>query len=114
MLRARFLFDVVFPALVMCWTTVLVYSAIASDTGYHALFTLEEEVEVKAAEVEALRTRRRALEKRADLLNSRSLDPDLADERIRSILGYTRPGDTVLSRRELDRILDEAATVTED
>ncbi len=113
MLRSRFLFDAVFPALVMCWAAVLVYSAIASDTGYHALFTLEAEVQAKAAEVEALRARRRALEKRADLLNSRSLDPDLADERIRAILGYTRPGDTVLSRRELDRIL-EAAPAAED
>ncbi len=106
MLRTRFLFDAVIPALVMCWAAVLFYSAIASDTGYYALAKLEAEAEEKAAEVEALRERRRALEKRADLLNSRSLDPDLADERIRTILGYTRPGDIVLPRRELDRILE--------
>ena len=106
MLRPRFLFDVVLPALVMCWTTVLIYSAIASDTGYRALVKLEEEMETRTAELEALQNRRMALEKRADLLNSRSLDPDLADERIRSILGYSRPGDTVMSRKELDRILD--------
>ena len=108
MFRARFFFDVVFPALIICWTAVLVYSAIASDTGYHALASLETEVEEQSAELEALRERRLALEKRADLLNSRSLDPDLADERIRRILGYTRPGDIVLPRRELEHLLNAA------
>lgn len=56
-------------------------------------------------EVDLLRARREALEKRADLLNSKSLDPDLVDERIRSILGYSREGDIVITRQELDRAL---------
>ena len=59
------------------------------------------------AELNELHARRLELEKRADLLNSSSLDPDLLDERIRAVLGYSREGDVVISRRELDRLLAE-------
>ena len=96
MLRMRFLFEIAFPALVMCWTAIMLYSAAVSDTGYRALAALEKE---------AQETRRLELEKRADLLSSRSLDPDLLDERIRAVLGYSREGDIVTPRREIDRLL---------
>lgn len=109
MLRARFLFEIVLPALIVCWAAVMVYSAVASDTGYRALSSLEAELLDKTAEVDALRARRQALEKQADLLNSKSLDPDLVEERIRSVLGYSREGDVVISRRELDRLLEAPA-----
>ncbi len=107
MLRLRFLFDIAFPALVMCLTGVLVYSAVVSDTGYRALAALEKEAAEKEAQLDELQTRRIELEKRADLLNPKSLDPDLLDERIRGVLGYSREGDVVISRRELDRLLAE-------
>ena len=45
---------------------------------------------------------------RADLLNSKSLDPDLAEERIRAVLGYSREGDVVIPRREIDALLQDA------
>ncbi|WP_411818406.1 FtsB family cell division protein [Hyphococcus sp. DH-69] len=107
MLRSRFLLEIAFPALVICLTSVLLYSAVASDTGYRALAEARKEAEMKSAELEALVERRRALEKNADLLNSKSLDPDMLDERIRAILGYSKEGDVVIPRRELDRLLSE-------
>lgn len=107
MLRARFLLDIAFPALVMCLTAILLYGAIVSDTGYRALGELQDEAAQQAAKLEGLHARRLELEKRADLLNSKSLDPDLLDERIRAVLGYTQEGDVVISRRELDRLLDD-------
>jgi cell division protein FtsB len=107
MLRIRFLLDIAFPALVMCLTGILVYGAVVSDTGYRALGQLREESQEKAAALDEFRARRLALEKRADLLNSKSLDPDLLDERIRAVLGYSREGDVVIPRRELDRLLEE-------
>lgn len=109
MLRSRFLLDIAFPALVLCLTAILLYSAVVSDTGYRSLARLQKEAEIEATKLDALETRRRALEKRANLLNSKSLDPDLLDERIRSVLGYSREGDVVIPRRELDRLLDEPA-----
>lgn len=105
MLRIRFLFDIAFPALVMCLTAILVYSAVVSDTGYRALAELRKDAAAKAATLDGLEARRMELEKRADLLNSKSLDPDLLDERIRAVLGYSREGDVVITRRELDRLL---------
>jgi cell division protein FtsB len=107
MLRIRFLLDIAFPALVMCLTGILVWGATASDTGYRALSQLQDEAEVKTAELDALRARRLELEQRADLLNPKSLDPDILDERIRAVLGYSREGDVVIPRRELDRLLSE-------
>ncbi len=108
MLNARFLVEIVFPALVLCWTAVLVYSAVAGSTGYRALSSLEAAVEEKTGEVDALKARRAALEKRADLLNSGSLDPDMVDERIRAVLGYSREGDVVIPRREAETLLRAA------
>ncbi|MEO1242117.1 MAG: septum formation initiator family protein [Pseudomonadota bacterium] len=105
MLRSKFIFDVLAPSCILFWAAILVYSAVFSDTGYRSLSTLQVEAETIGREVDLLRARREALEKRADLLNSKSLDPDLVDERIRSILGYSREGDIVISRRELDRAL---------
>ena len=109
MFRSAFLFEIVLPAVIVCWAATLLYSAVASDTGYRALAMLESEVAAKTGEVDALREHRLALEKRADLLNSGSLDPDLADERIRAILGYSRDGDIVIPRREVDRLLERAS-----
>ncbi len=107
MLRSRFLLDIAFPAVVLCLTAILFYGAVASDTGYRSLAVLKREAVDKAVRLDALRTRRLALEKRADLLSSKALDPDLVDERIRTVLGYSREGDVVIPRRELDRLLDE-------
>ncbi|WDI31375.1 septum formation initiator family protein [Hyphococcus flavus] len=108
MLRSQFLLEIAFPALVLCLTAVLLYGAVASDTGYGSLAALEREAGEKEAELTVLEIRREALEKRADLLNSRSLDPDLLDERIRSVLGYSRDGDVVISRDELNLLLENA------
>ncbi len=103
----QFLISIVAPSLLLCWAATIIYSAIAGDMGYQALASLETEVEEKAAEVDALRERRMALQHRAGQLNSKSLDPDLIDEQIRSVLGYTREGDIVIPRRVLDKALSQ-------
>jgi cell division protein FtsB len=106
MLRSRFIFEIAVPSLLMCWAAALIYGAAAGESGYGALAALKTELEAKRAELEAVQERRLALEKRAGQLSSKSLDPDLIDERIRSILGYSREGDVVISRSELERALE--------
>ncbi len=108
MLRSRFIFDVLVPSFLICWAAALVYSAVFSDTGYRSLALLEEETETLGREVDFLRVRREALQKRAVLLNSKSLDPDLIDERIRSVLGYSREGDVSISRQDLTKAVKRA------
>lgn len=105
MFRVRFLIDVVAPALILCWAAIFIYSAAAGQSGFGALSTLNRDVEAKTEMVDALRARRIALEKNADQLASKSLDPDLAEERIRKILGYVREGDIVVTAQELDEAL---------
>ncbi|MBL4620450.1 MAG: septum formation initiator family protein [Marinicaulis sp.] len=109
MLRSKFIFNVLAPSFLLTWATALVYSAVFSDTGYRALSNLEAEVETLSEEVTVLHERRVAMQKRSVLLSSKSLDPDLIDERIRSVLGYSREGDISISRRELDRALKNLA-----
>lgn len=105
MFRVRFLIDVVAPALILCWAAIFIYSAAAGRSGFGALSALNRDVEAKAEMVDALRERRIALEKNADQLASKSLDPDLAEERIRKILGYVREGDVVVTAQELEEAL---------
>lgn len=107
MFRLKFLTEIVAPALILCWAAISIYSAAAGDSGFGALSRIEREVDDKRLEVDALRERRVTLEQHADQLSSRSLDPDLADERIRAILGYTREGDVVVTREALRKALEE-------
>lgn len=107
MFRLRFFTDIVLPALVLCWAAIFIYSAAAGQSGFGALAALKRELAEKSETVDTLRARRIALEKHADQLSSKSLDPDLADERIRAILGYAREGDVIVSREALDRALQD-------
>lgn len=104
----RFFWDVVAPALLACWVAYLGYGAIAGAAGYRVLTELKSEAAAKRAELDKIRARRLSLEKHADLLNPKSLDPDMLDERVRAVLGYVEPGDIVVPKSELDRMLDEA------
>ena len=108
MLRSRFFIDIVVPTLCVCWAAVLAYSAFAGEAGYGTLSNLRQQFEQENAELEVLRRRRETLEKRADLLNSNSLDRDLVDERIRSVLGFSADGDLIIPRNELRRSIDRA------
>lgn len=108
MFNLRFLLNIVAPALLLGWAAISFYSAVMGQSGFGALERLETKVEARAAEVDAIRATRIALEKRADMLNSKSLDPDMADERIRAILGYAREGDVVISREDLKNALNTA------
>lgn len=105
MFRLKFLIDVVAPALILCWAAICVYSAAAGESGFGALGALNRDVEEKRLAVDALRQRRLRLEARADKLNSKSLDADLADERIRAVLGYGREGDVIVTHSDLREAL---------
>jgi cell division protein FtsB len=104
----KLIFDVVAPALVVCWTAFLAVDAVAGPTGLRALREARAEAAAKRAEVAALVVRREALERTATQLHRRSLDPDLLEEKIRSVLGYAAEGDIVIPRDEFDRMLERA------
>lgn len=93
------------PLLVAAYIVYLTYGALAGAAGYSALKRLQTEENVLRAEVQAIKDRRGAMQKRADLLNPHSLDPEMMEERIRAVLGYAREGDIVIPRAEIDRMI---------
>ena len=101
----RILFDIVGPALITGWAATAIYNAAAGQSGLGALGALQEDVDTLSAEVSALRAKRLVMEQHADQLNSASLDPDLVDERIRGVLGFSRDGDIIISNHELKRAI---------
>ncbi|MFN0024933.1 MAG: FtsB family cell division protein [Parvularculaceae bacterium] len=100
--------DVVAPALTVCWAAFMAYDAVAGPTGYRALSEARAELARKRVEVAVLVAQRESLERAANQLNRRSLDPDILDEKIRSVLGYAADGDIVIPRDELERMLERA------
>ncbi len=104
----RLLLDVIAPAFFICWAAYLAYDAVVGATGYRALRGLEAEVAVRTAEVERLTAERRRLQIVAAQLNPKSLDPDMVEEKIRSVLGYVAEGDVVIPRDQLEEVLREA------
>lgn len=104
----KFFGNVVAPALIACWIAYLGYGAVAGATGYRVLGELRAEAEAKRAALDEIVARRRTLEHHADLLNPKSVNPDMLDERIRAVLGYVEPGDIVVPRAEFERMLAEA------
>ncbi|MDZ7627713.1 MAG: septum formation initiator family protein [Parvularculaceae bacterium] len=104
----KLILDVVLPALAVCWAIIFALETVAGPTGLRTLRSVRAELSAKRAEVEALTARREALERTATQLNRRSIDPDLLDEKLRSVLGYAAKGDIVIPRDELDRMLERA------
>jgi cell division protein FtsB len=105
----RLVVDVIAPAVFICWIGYFSYGAVVGATGVRALRTLEAEVQSKSSEVAELAAERRRLQIVADQLNPNSLDPDMAEEKIRTVLGYAEEGDLVISRDQLEEILNRAA-----
>ena len=101
----RFFSEVAAPAAIACWTAYFIFAALFGASSFRVLSGLEREARVMHAEVEELKQRRETLERRADMLSPASLDADLVDERVRSVLGFARSGDFVLPRRELNELL---------
>jgi len=104
----KFISDIVAPAICICWTAYIAFGALLGPTGYVSLTTLEKNLIDRQLIVADLEVKHDLLEAKANLLNPRSLDPDIVDEKIRSVLGYTRSGDIVILRAELDRLVEEA------
>lgn len=103
----RFLLDVAAPALFSCWIVYMGFAAVAGASGWRALAVLAGNVAVAEAELKTLVDRRKALERRADMLNPRSLDSDMVDESIRTVLGFAHEEDLVLPRDELRRLAED-------
>lgn len=101
----RLFIEVVLPAILISGIAYYTYEAVAGATGRRALRSLQFEVADLSADIADLAAERRSLELTASQLNPRSLNPDLVDEKIRSVLGYVESGDVVIPRDQLEALI---------
>src|SRR5256885_5387171 len=83
--------DVIGPVLGLCVVGYFVYHSIEGERGLTAYVRLTERLTDARAQLEEVQAERQALERRVKLLRTDDLDPDMLDERARTILNYSRP-----------------------
>jgi cell division protein FtsB len=71
-------------------------NAYTGNRGLKAKQDLEQQIALASGELEQLKAERGQWERRVALLRSSSLDPDMLDERARSLLSYLHPKDLTL------------------
>lgn len=91
--RAR---HAVFPLLSACAIFYFGYHAMHGEYGFAAYVKLNQKIAALQAEHADLVAQRSQLEHRASQLRPDSLDPDMLDERARTLLGFAHPDDVVI------------------
>jgi cell division protein FtsB len=74
-------------------------NAYTGDRGLNAQQQLDAQIAELVKERDTLKAERMVWERRVGLLNSRSLDPDMLDERARTLLDYVDGRDLTLRVR---------------
>ena len=75
-------------------------NAYSGKYGLDARANLEQQIAALTAELRDAKAERERWERRIALLKSDGLDPDMLDERARSLLGVVDPRDVVLLRKK--------------
>ncbi|MEM9168507.1 MAG: septum formation initiator family protein [Pseudomonadota bacterium] len=101
--------NVAAPVVALSGVMFFTIGGLWSASGYSELRRLERDARQIRNDVDALTAKREALQRRAALLNPTAIDPDLFDERARSVLGFVEDDDIVMPRRELERLAAERA-----
>ena len=91
------------PVIGIALTGYFAYHLVEGDRGFKAWLRLNRETRTAAANLDAIRAQRTALELRVSNLRPEHVDPDLLDERIRATLNLVAPDDIVIMRPNTDR-----------
>ena len=83
--------------LLMFMLAYFVFHSIYGSRGILAYFKLQSELERSRTTLESLRHERLEVENRTKLLRPDSLDKDMLDEKVRSVLGVAKPTENVFS-----------------
>ena len=78
-------------------------AAVVGENGVLAWGDYRRAKAERGAELARLETERARLAHRSDLLDPRNADPDLADEMVRSQLGYVRPDEVIIQLDDAGR-----------
>jgi cell division protein FtsB len=91
------------PVLGLALTGYFSYHLVEGDRGLKAWFHLNREIRTAAANLEAVRAQRAALDLKVSNLRPDHVDSDLLDERIRATLNLISPDEIVIIRSATDR-----------
>lgn len=92
-LRIRF---ILWPTI---WATLMLYISfhmLQGERGLIAFWQINSEVSAAKAIQDSLLKEKSILQNRVKLLSQKSLDPDMLEERVRIMLGYSKPNETII------------------
>jgi cell division protein FtsB len=98
--RSQFL---VGPVLGIVLTGYFAHHLVEGDRGLKAWLRLNREIRTAAANLDAIRAQRAALDLKVSELRPDHVDPDLLDERVRATLNLVSPDDLVIMRPSVAR-----------
>jgi cell division protein FtsB len=84
-------------ALVIAYFGVNAYSG---NHGLRAKHDLDQQIAQLSGELDTLKAERASWDRRVSLLKPESIDPDMLDERARSLLNYADPRDLTLRLKQ--------------
>jgi cell division protein FtsB len=73
----------------------IAYHAVQGDRGLIAYWQLTKQVERAVTVNEELKERRSKIQNQVSLLSPQTLDRDMLDERVRFLLGYSKPNEFI-------------------
>jgi len=85
-----------FPLLAVLILLYFIYHLIQGDHGWRAWWDLRKQMGDEKQTLVTLQAEQEALARRVALLGSKSLDPDLLDERARAMLNHAAPDEVVI------------------
>ena len=86
----------IFPLIGLGLLAYFTYHILNGNHGWFAWKALEKELEKSRTELEQLRKDHEALKNKVSLLRPESLDEDMLDERVRTMLGTAKASEIVV------------------
>lgn len=80
----------------VCLSFYFCFHLLAGDRGYFRLMSLESQMTQASTEFDALQGEREKLEDKVVMMRPGSINKDLLEERIRSVLGYSYENEFIL------------------
>ena len=96
MARQPLLRSLAFPVVTLGLAAYFGYYLVYGNHGVLNLARVQQQIELKQAQLDRVRSQREALEHRVSLLRPESVDPDMLEEQARSRLGLTERDEVVI------------------
>ena len=92
-LRIRF---ILWPTILATVILYITFHMIQGDRGFIAFMQIHAEVLAAKKTQQILVRKKQRLQNKVTLLSRKSLDKDMLDERVRIMLGYSKPNETII------------------